>query len=207
MDRVDFLREYGSFGKESDAAGIWELVHRLDEMDEYIQCVEAMYACLNEEEIQSEGLLALKEYVGKIYTDGGFEELKKDIHALKVDASKVKSSTLGVNLNDRYEPVEVGIVSINGKTFTKSGVITYTISGMLPELLYYIRWAEYVEKLQKNGFAMCKPRLLEAVNPFLQLLLKKDIILQEMWYGFFADLECGRYIIRICINWQWNWKN
>ncbi len=260
MDRVDFLREYGSFGKESDAAGVWELVHRLDEMDEYIQCVEAMYACLNETEIRSEGLLALKEYVGKLYTDGGFEELKKDIQALKVDASKVKSVTLGVNLNDRYEPVEVGIVSINGKTFTRSGVIsnfceflnrrddiqegndwreqysfrtsgqeidtsglertiswsasrgmmgviprglanvsndeqskdaihildramssmltrivkklkhvlsrhvevsTYTISGMLPELLYYIRWAEYVEKLQEKGFAMCKPKVLE----------------------------------------------
>lgn len=261
MDRVDFLREYGSFGKESDAAGVWELVHRLDEMDEYIQCVEAMYVCLNETEIKSEGLLALKEYVGKLYTDGGFEELKKDIHELKVDASKVKSVTLGVNLNDRYEPVEVGIVSINGKTFTKSGIIsnfceflnrgddiqegndwkeqysfrtsgqdvdisglertvswsmsrgmmgmlpkglanvsndeqskdaihildramssmltrivkklkhvlsrhvevsTYTISGMLPELLYYIHWAEYVEKLQKNGFTMCKPKVLES---------------------------------------------
>ncbi len=124
MDRLDFLREYGSFGKESDAAGVWELVHRLDEMDEYIQCVELMYACLNNAEIRSEGLLALKEYVGKLYTEGGFEELKKDISALKVDASKVKSITLGVNLNDRYEPVEVGIVSINGKTFSKSSVIS-----------------------------------------------------------------------------------
>ena len=51
LDRVDFLRTYGSFGKDSDAAGIWELVHRLDEIDEYIQCVEAIYECLNENEI------------------------------------------------------------------------------------------------------------------------------------------------------------
>jgi hypothetical protein len=229
-------------------------------MDEYIQCVESIYTCLRGAQIHSEGLLALEEYVRKQYEDHGFEELKKDIKAMKVEASKVKSITLGVNLNDRYEPTEVGVVSINGKTFTKSGIISnfceflnrkddiqegnewdeqYTfhteakdldssglervvsyntarryglipqgiagvendglskdvthildraissmltrivkklkhvlsrhvsvstriISDMLPELMYYIRWAEYVEKLQAAGFAMCKPQLLEA---------------------------------------------
>lgn len=259
LDRVDFLKTYGSFGKDTDAAGVWELVHRLDEMDEYIQCVQAMYVCLNENAIQSEGLLNLKEYVRKLYEDHGFEALKKDIDELKVDTSKIKSVTLGVNLNDRFEPVEVGIVSINGKAFTKSGIIsnfcdflnrgdeiqkgnewreqytfrvggsegealagldrmamfvasrgfsalpgmanvsddnrsgdvmrsldravsamltrtvkklksvlsrhvsvsTYVIAGLIPEFLYYIRWAEYVEKLQSAGFSMCKPQVLE----------------------------------------------
>lgn len=260
LDRVDFLKTYGSFGKESDAAGVWELVHRLDEMDEYIQCVQAIYTCLNEVEIQSEGFRNLKEYVRKLYEDHGFEQLKKDIDGLKAETSKVKSITLGVNLNDRYEPSEVGIVSINSKAFTKSGIIanfcdflnrkdeiqdgnewkeqyqfrtpgrdwegnggtgrgsvglvpamqgmipsgmagvandglsqdvthildraitsmltrivkqlkhilsrhvnvsTSTISALLPELLYYIHWAEYVEKLQKNGFVLCKPTLLD----------------------------------------------
>ena len=37
LDRVDFLRTYGSFAKDTDASGVWELVHRLDEMDEYIR--------------------------------------------------------------------------------------------------------------------------------------------------------------------------
>lgn len=258
LDRVDFLKTYGSFGKDTDAAGIWELVHRLDEMDEYIQCVQAIYTCLSENDIQSEGLLSLKEYTRKLYEDHGFDKLKKDIDGLKVDTAKIKSVTLGVNLNDRFEPVEVGLVSINGKPFTKSGIIsnfcdflnrgdevqegnewdghyifrtapaeeggenkldgmamfiasrgfsalpgvanveddprssdvirsmdravssmltktvkklkavlsrhvavsTYTISGLIPEFMYYIRWAEYVEKLQGAGFELCKPQLL-----------------------------------------------
>ncbi len=261
LDRVDFLKTYGSFGKESDASGVWDLVHRLDEMNEYIQCVQGIHTCLSEVEIQSEGFLALKEYVRKLYEDAGFSELKKDIDALKVETSKVKSVTLGVNLNDRYEPSEVGIVSINDKTFTKSGIVsnfcdflnrrdeiqkgnewknqytfrtpghdaletagmeraaialvpgmqamalagmagvsndapsrdvthildramtsmltrivkklkhilsrhvsvsTTTISALLPELLYYIYWAEYVEKLQSQGFHMCKPQILDS---------------------------------------------
>lgn len=259
LDRVDFLKTYGSFGKDSDAAGVWELVHRLDEMDEYIECVQAIYTCLNENEIRSEGLLILKEYVRKLYEDHGFAELKKDINALKAETSKIKSVTLGVNLNDRFEPNGVGIVSINSKYFTKSGILsnfcdflnrgdeikednvwkknytfrtagnelgdagkmeqaamvvatkgfsllpgvagvaadsrggdvirtldraissmlsgivkklksilsrhvsvsTHVISGLIPEFLYYIRWAEYIEKLQALGFVMCKPQLLE----------------------------------------------
>ncbi|MCD7882281.1 MAG: DNA mismatch repair protein [Lachnospiraceae bacterium] len=256
LDRVDFLKTYGSFDKGSDAAGVWELVHRLDEMDEYIQCVQSIYRVLNENAITSEGLKNLKEYVRKLYEDSGFEELKKDIDALKVDASKVKSVTLGVNLNDRFEPVETGIVSINEKPFTKSSVIsnfceflnrgddtqkdtewkgnmnfrtagldldeatekmgrvglmranpmlaglasvaddsrggdvirtldraisamltrtvkklksilskhvsvsTHTISALIPEFLFYIRWAEYIENMQKAGFIFCKPQVL-----------------------------------------------
>ncbi|MCD7761891.1 MAG: DNA mismatch repair protein [Lachnospiraceae bacterium] len=260
LERVDFLKTYGSFDRGSDAAGVWELVHRLDEMDEYIQCVQAIYTVLNENDIASEGLLNLKEYVRQLYEDSGFSELKKDIDNLKVDASKVKSVTLGVNLNDRFEPIETGIVSINEKPFTKSNVIanfcdfldrkmgdqihpdtewngnmtfraasetdimesaeslgrlgmmrqnpllaagmatvaddsrggdvirtldraisallsrtvkklksvlskhvsvsTHAISDLIPEFLFYIRWAEYIEKLQAEGFVFCKPQIL-----------------------------------------------
>lgn len=266
LDRVDFLKTYGSFNKESDAAGAWDLVHRLGEMDEYIQCVEEIYHCLKETDIHSKGLQTLKEYVKKLYEDAGFAELKKDISTLKIDASKVKSITLGINLNERYEPSEVGIVSINSKAFSKSGILsnfcdflnrkdeiqdgnawngqysfrtagremedgngmeltaaamlpgmqgiiargavahrgiadvsndpmskdvthildravtsmltrivkklkhllsrhvtvsTSTISALLPELIYYIQWAEYIERLQKEGFVMVKPKVLE----------------------------------------------
>ena len=78
-------------------------MHRLDEMDEYIQCVQSIYQSLNEREIHSAGLLALKEYVKDLYEDNGFSELQKDIAGLKTDASDIKSVTLGINLNNRFE--------------------------------------------------------------------------------------------------------
>ncbi len=254
LDRVDFLRTYGSFGKDSDASGIWDLMHRLDEMDEYIQCVEAIYACLNENDIQSEGLLSLKEYVRDLYEDNGFRELKEDIDNLRTDTSKIKSVTLGINLNDRYEPVETGVVSVNEKYFSKSNILsnfcdlmnrrdeinpdtewdgslsfrtalgsqdigksldrtaavatrvlpiglaavtddsraddvmrsldrslsallshtvkklktvlskhvavsTQAISALIPEFMFYIRFAEYTETLKAAGFTLCKPQI------------------------------------------------
>ena len=107
LDRVDFLRTYGSFAKDTDASGVWELVHRLDEMDEYIECVQATYECLSRADITSDGLLALREYVRSLYEDQGFAQLKEDIASLKKETDKVKSVTLGVNLNERYEQQRV----------------------------------------------------------------------------------------------------
>ena len=74
--------------------------------------MQSIYQSLNEREIHSAGLLALKEYVKDLYEDNGFSELQKDIAGLKTDASDIKSVTLGINLNNRFEPNGIGIVSI-----------------------------------------------------------------------------------------------
>ena len=39
-------------------------------------------------------------------------------------------------------------------------VSTQVIAGLIPELTYYIRWAEYIEKLQAKGYTFCKPEVL-----------------------------------------------
>lgn len=124
LDRVDFLKTYGSFGKDSDASGIWELMHRLGEMDEYVTCVESIFTCLQQYEISSEGLRSVAAYAKELYEANGFAALKKDIKALRADTSNLKSVTLGINLNDRFEAESVGLVSVNSKYFTKSGMLS-----------------------------------------------------------------------------------
>ena len=80
LERISFLREYGSFNREYDeSACIWDLLHRLDELNDYIKCVDALHTCLAASDIHSAGFLGLKAYVEKIYADNGFAELKKDI--------------------------------------------------------------------------------------------------------------------------------
>ena len=176
-----------------------------------------------------------------LYHDNGFEELKKDISALKAGTSDLKSGTVGINLNECFEADSVGLISINSKYFTKSNMlgnfcdriaskgvihsdtewrenykyqpfvaegmkkvglasiasgdmtediprymnrvtnqllsgivknlknvlnkyvsITITeITDLIPEFLYYVRWAEYIEKLEENGFRFCKGMLEE----------------------------------------------
>ncbi len=125
LGRINFLHDYGSFAREYDeGASVWDLFHRLDEIKDYIDCVEALFACLSSVELKSAGLRGLYAYVEEIYKDNGFEALKKDIEAIRVETSEIKSVTVGINLDSRFEANGIGIVSVNNKYYTKSGVIS-----------------------------------------------------------------------------------
>ncbi len=124
LEKIDFMRSYGTFRREyEEAASAFELIHRLEEIHDYIICVEAIHDCLSTVKICSEGLLSLLGYVDGIYEDGAFAEMKKDIDALRASTSELKSVTLGINLNERFEAESLGVISLNNKKFSKSGVI------------------------------------------------------------------------------------
>ena len=258
LDRINFLREYGSFKRDHEhEQGIWDLLHRLDEIKDYIECIEGIYACLSKEDIKSEGLKKLKDFVSAIYEDNALDALKKDISMLKADTRNLKSVTVGINLNERFEASGIGVISINNKHFTKSTLVSHfidkvtkgdsiqdgtdwngdyrfdeftaknpiggqsdivipafsplalmsmryiseaeesersitnymdeitnrmlsrtvkhlkdvlgkyatisitDITDIMPEFIYYIRWAEYIEKLIDKGYAFCKSQVMD----------------------------------------------
>ena len=258
LDHVKFLNDFGAVRRASDEGiGVWDLIHRLDELRDYIETVEAMEACLRDADLHSDGLRKLREGIHGIWETSGFDGLKKDIAGLRATTDSVRSVTVGLNLNERYEPVQAGLVSVNSKPFTRSGLLqhfaesltrcdriekdndwngamawhpaddyavrqgaefermtksfaamrnpllamtmapvpesgggreitrtmdsalTHLLSGLvrrlrevlnkyaavsirevsdlIPELMYYVRWAEYWEKLQKAGWRCCRP--------------------------------------------------
>ena len=258
LDKVDFLKEYGSYKHDNDhEPGVWDLLHRLEEINDYIESIGAIYRCLAGADIHSEGLLGLKKYVSDLYEDNGFEGLKKDINSLRADTSCLKSVTVGINLNERFEASGIGLISINSKPFTKAPLVShfmdkvsgkdiiqedtewkesykfdeitakgpltdsssfvppvfspiammgimkvtendettksvtnymdkitdrmlsqtvknlrnvlnkYTmltvtdITDLMPEFIFYIRWAEYIEKMTAKGATFCKPEALD----------------------------------------------
>ena len=125
LDKVKFLEDYGSLKKEyEDTANAWDLLHRLSEIGDYIDCVESIHGCLEKADLSSEGLKNVKKHVDAIYEDHAFGELKKDIEGLRADTSSLKSVPLGVNLNSHYEADGVGVVSFNSKAFTKSNILS-----------------------------------------------------------------------------------
>jgi hypothetical protein len=125
LDKVQFLKDYGSFKRDYDKkAGLWDLLHRLDEINDYIQSVEAIKECLSVAEIQSEGLKNLRAYVEDIYQEAYFAEMKQDIANLKADTSNLKSITVGINLNERFEAEGVGLISVNNKPFKHSNIVS-----------------------------------------------------------------------------------
>ncbi len=125
LERISFLKNYGSICKNfDDKSTIWDLMHRFDEINDYIKCVDALHDCLAEQDIHSDGLTGLKKYIEKIYADNGFAQLKEDISKLELDTSNLKSITVGINLNERFEASSVGLVSINSRYFTRSNALS-----------------------------------------------------------------------------------
>ena len=260
LEKVDYLKDFIGIKKEHEiSSGIWDLLHRLEEINDYIETVEAISECLKDADISSEGLINLREYIDKIHNENGFSELKKDIKALKATTYDLKSVTLGINLNARFESESVGLISVNKKKFTSSVMLEnfgaaiqkkdnikkdlkwnenykydkvteadmysvgtmenfakltsgnpllelqtihnlaskdpaedipkyldrivnhmltqtsrklkevlskyvtitiHDITGLIPEFMYYIRWAEYIEKRRSEGFIFSKPEVI-----------------------------------------------
>ena len=262
LDKIDFLKDYGSFRRDhEESSGTWDLVHRLEELRDYVSYVEALRDCLGGADLKSGGLGELKAYIDGIYRDNGFKELKQDISELKANTSNLKSVTVGINLNERFEAKEIGLISINSKAFTGStilrnfgnlmvkkdsinestewdgssrfhqfsttdgtddskiiglaktkmmidnpllmmsmarvsdgdmardvtshmdrisdhmlgrtvkklkdvlhkyvGLSILNITSLIPEFLYYVRWAEYVKRHMDSGFSFCKASVLD----------------------------------------------
>lgn len=125
LEQVQMLKDSANLNKDPDRKlGMWELLHRLDEINDYIKCVEKMRECLGSKDVKSEGLTKLKGYLDKIYEDAAFAEMKQDISNLKVDASSLQSVTVGINLNERFEATGFGLISINNKQFKNSSIVS-----------------------------------------------------------------------------------
>ncbi len=264
LDKVKFLKDYGSFKKDGfndKETGLWDLLHRLDEIHDYITCVEAIKECLYEADIHSEGLCRLRDCVEEIYTDAAFADLKKDILKMKQETDAIKSVTVGINVNERFEANSIGLISVNSKPFKNSNLVSHfseaialkggikeendwngdmhyhavekndlvskitnstiahipqndaeesstrylnrvtthmlshlskrlrdvlskyvkvtigDITDLIPEFLYYIRFAEYIEKMQDKGRTFCKANVITAGEG--SMMQKKDGVMQE----------------------------
>lgn len=117
------LREIERFQKDTEASSLWQLINRLRELDGYTDCITAIKESLESLDIKSEGLLTLRKMVQDIYSDNGFTELKADITEMFTMVRNIRSITLGVNLDDLLRPKTVGVISINDKAFTDTGLL------------------------------------------------------------------------------------
>lgn len=123
LSKLKDLREIERFQKDTEATPIWQLINRLRELDGYVDCITKIRDTLSAIDIKSEGLLTLKANVEAIYNDSGFPDLKADIDETLQKARSLKSITLGVNLDDMLRPKTVGVISLNDKHFSDSGLL------------------------------------------------------------------------------------
>ena len=134
LERVKTFYDYGVVRRhEGDESGIWDLMHRLEEYHDYIVTVEQIRECLAEKDLQSAGMQQLRDAVEEIYRDNGFAALRKDVEEMRISASSIKSLTVGINLNDRFEAINLGLISVNAKPFTRSGLLKNFLASVSPK--------------------------------------------------------------------------
>ena len=247
------LRDLERFQKDQEASQLWSLINRIREIDDYVSCIRMIKDTLSGLDIQSEGLLTLKQMVIDIERDSGFDELKKDIDETLEKARCLRSITIGVNLDAFLRPRTAGVLSLNNEKFTDAGLMKrfmnfasqknelhdgtdvtgfkqfhpanerkntkpveitrtpaaylgigveggaatgddplseaikkpvseilkrtcseikstlrryvnmsgYTLTSLMPEILFYVRWAELIDKIKAVGMPVCKPVILD----------------------------------------------
>ena len=247
------LRDLERFQKDQEASQLWSLINRIREIDDYVSCIRMIKDTLSGLDIQSEGLLTLKQMVIDIERDSGFDELKKDIDETLEKARCLRSITIGVNLDAFLRPRAAGVLSLNNEKFTDAALMKlfmnfasqknelhdgtdvtgfkqfhpanerkntkpveitrtpvaylgigveggaatgddplseaikkpvseilkrtcseikstlrryvnmsgYTLTSLMPEILFYVRWAELIDKIKAVGMPVCKPVILD----------------------------------------------
>ena len=177
LEKVRMFYDYGVVQRrDADEAGIWDLMHRLEEYHDYILTVEAIQACLSEQRIRSEGLTRLRDEIRRIYESHAFSALRQDVEAMRVSASKVQSLTVGINLNDRFEAVSMGLVSVNAKPFTRSGLLKHFASALSVK-------DEISPEADWNGSLSFQPAELLSTGADMESLMKTSMIMRNPLVG------------------------
>ncbi len=123
VKRLADLKDLERFQKDQEGPSLWSLINRLREIDEYVSCLTTIKQVLEELDVQSQGMLTLRQIVTDIDRESGFPQLKADIDETMEKARKLKSITLGINLDNMLRPMSAGVLSLNDDYFTDAGLM------------------------------------------------------------------------------------
>ena len=100
IDSIKVLQYYGNGAKRMHDRdnSLASLLERLRELKVYVEVVESLYNALSENDIKSEGLIALRDMLKEIVEDEKFKTVKPDIAKIADDMSSAKGAVIGVTL-------------------------------------------------------------------------------------------------------------
>ncbi len=124
LEQLDFLSSVKKNYQDDTDTPLWQLIDRLQELEVYVKCISGLNQALADTNVKSAGLKQMKKYVSSVFNESGFDQLSADINDMVSETAEIRSVSLGVNLDSRLRPVEVGIVSINRDRFWRTGIFS-----------------------------------------------------------------------------------
>ena len=89
---------------------LYVLLEFLRELNIYVNVLEELKKCLENENVNSTGLKKLFETINKVISDEEFEETKKDINKMLEEMSSVQGAIVGVNFTPELDIEQVSVV-------------------------------------------------------------------------------------------------
>ena len=89
---------------------LYILLEYLRELNVYVNVLEAIKKCFEQNKIESLGLKRLSEHIDEIIKDKDFEEAKSDINKMLEELSAVQGAIVGVNFTPDLDVEQVSVV-------------------------------------------------------------------------------------------------
>lgn len=90
---------------------------------------------------------------------------QKDIHSVLISESATGADPLSASLGKTITRIVKKIVRDIKSTLQKYiNISGFTLVSLVPEIIFYIRWADLIEKIQSKGLPLCKPEILPTEN-------------------------------------------
>lgn len=169
-------------------------------IEQYMDAIAAANALFEEfgEGLASERLKAFLSEFAEVYKSEGYAKMGGYVRECLEDAQTVKSFTVGINLNTRLEPTEIGIISMNADPFVTSNFFTdlFGSAGMRDKRLTpMVRFSGKNELLQRSMYLSMNDYLCKAVNKAFRDILKNTDEITMSLLSSEADL---RFVCRVC---------
>lgn len=110
-------------GRDELDSPFLRLVWRLGELEVYVQLVRELDDVLGAAELRSEGLVALSRTVSARRKEPTFRTLERRLPEIRAGIKRHSSVTIGINLDDKYRPVEATLLSVNDRRFRHSSLL------------------------------------------------------------------------------------
>lgn len=95
------------------------VLSRLTELENYVECVHALYTVLDQvkPQLKAEGWHKLYQKVNEIITNPQFNQMVEELPQLRANIREIVSITIGVNLSPDLRPIGVTLLSLNKHKF------------------------------------------------------------------------------------------
>ncbi|HBN86346.1 MAG TPA: hypothetical protein DDZ89_21185 [Clostridiales bacterium] len=105
---------------------------KIGSLEQYILCLESLHQILHENDIQSEGLLQLKELVDEKYSQKSTKNLKELLPDFKKEVSRLGNIQIGVRFDHKLQPDEIVLQNI-GRFRLPENSENHTIRAVSPK--------------------------------------------------------------------------